>query len=148
MRYFLRKNHNLYILKLLALLALLELSGCGRKNNNFLVFENKEKEVKVNKLTLPSVRNISLTGKPHETIISWDKIDNAAPNGGTLIGYNLYRFIKTAFIPKNPINTQIIKKNYFVDFYLDNSCYTVRGLFKIGGKLVEGPASKIVCTNK
>jgi len=127
--------------------------GCGRKNNSFLNFEKKEKVIKVNRLTLPSVKNITLSQNQNGThFLQWTPV--ASKNTQRiLVGYNIYRFIQTAFIPRKPLNKQPIKENFYHDTTLHGSktkkiiCYVVRSVFKIKGKKFEGPLSNIVCTN-
>ena len=123
--------------------------GCGRKNNNFLVFDKEKVLTKINKLTLPSVRNLKIHNKTllTKTLLTWKPIKNDIKKT-ELLGYNVYKFSRTAFVPKKPINKKIIKKPEFLDMYKQKKqtevCYIVRAVFKIDNRIIEGPASKIV----
>lgn len=122
----------------------LTLSNCGRKNNNFFCFDPKNKEVKINRLTFSSVRGLSLTKKNNFVSITWDPIIGAK----NLIGYNVYLFSKTSFIPKKPINNQLIKKTSFVFYTIQKEeCFVVRAVFKVEKNIIEGPTSKSICSN-
>jgi hypothetical protein len=113
--------------------------SCGRKNNNFLDFSKKEKKQKFNRLTLPAVQNITVKRENNIVTVQWKKIPNAT--------YDIYRFIRTAFIPKNPLNKRPLTKTYYVDNSNPpvDTCYLVRPIFYINGKKIAGPSSKIIC---
>jgi hypothetical protein len=113
--------------------------SCGRKNNNFLDFSHKKREPKFNRLSLPAIQKLIIKKDGDVVTLRWKKIQNAK--------YNVHRFIRTAFIPKKPVNKVPIKENYYTDKSNPpkNTCYLVRPVFYINGKTVIGPGSKIVC---
>jgi len=125
-------------------LLCLFLSSCGRKNNTFLVFASKKKVVKINRLTLPAVRGLRIAQtKQGATLISWLPVEVSGDNI-ELVGYNLYKFVPTAFIPRKPVNKHPTTKLSYLDSNTVNYCYLVRAVFLARGKTVEGPASKIL----
>lgn len=170
------KNKNILIF-----IIVIFLSGCGKKNKNFLVFDNEKKPEKINKLTLPTIRGLTIktisVGQKSDPnrkkiLLEWQKpeLTGALPPMVVFVGYNIYKFSQEAFIPKNPINKEIIKTEYFElakvspSTYKHNkqkSCYVVRPVFKnillkksnikksLPPKnrknfLIEGPTSKVV----
>ena len=150
-------------------LSLLFLTHCGRKNNNFLNFDAAKHEPKINKLTLPSVKGVRITQTTNEQIsLAWKEIEFVENTDDTppkqFLGYNVYRFARSAFIPKKPLRKKGLccttTKTFFHDTtYLDvfedqgmrepetqPICYAVRPVFKVNSKIIEGTTSKIVCT--
>lgn len=132
---------------LVATLALLIAPGCGRKNSSFLNFNKSKPAVKVNPLTLPAVRGLTAARISDEIVeVCWQPVINPAMD---LQGYNLYRFVRTAFIPKKPLNKEPIQDKNFRDNLTNKKdvafCYVVRPVFKIEGKNFEGPLSQVVC---
>ena len=141
-----RKN-NFYNLLPTALVLLITstifLGSCGRKHHNFLDFSNKKREPKFNRLSLPAVQNLTVKKEGGIVTLRWKKILDA----WRLSKYNIYKFIRTAFIPKKPINKIPLTKTHYIDKSktASNTCYLVRPVFTIKGRQVVGPGSKIVC---
>jgi hypothetical protein len=131
-------------------------ANCGRKNSNFLNFEKKEKLVKINRLSLPSVNGISVKKiNSKKEYVEWQPVQEI--KNVKLLGYNLYRFSKIAFIPKKPLNKNPIKQTHYTICSSDknfSTCYIVRAIFKVAlkatgkVKVCQGPASKIICISK
>lgn len=123
---------------------LLLLSSCGRKNNNFFVFTKKEKPQKINRLTLPVVKGLKITHHENHTVtLAWYTVKHE-----NVIGYNLYRFVRTAFIPRKPLNKKPITQETFTETIPKSIrdhkiCYVIRAVFLIQNKIIEGPTSKV-----
>jgi hypothetical protein len=101
------------------------------------VFSKETQSTKINKLSLPNVRNVKIVTDKDVTTISWDK-----PVHENLIGYNVYRFDPIAFIPKNHINKKIITTESYIEQTIDeNTCYIVKPVYQFDKKQVEGPGS-------
>ena len=127
------------------LLLLLLITSCGRKNNNFFVFSKKDTSKKINKLTLPVIRRLKASAKDKTVMLSWKKVKHK-----NLVGYNVYRFVHTAFIPREPINKEPITQEKFIDNIKKTKskiCYLIRAVFLIQNKTIEGPASRIYAIN-
>jgi len=77
--------------------------------------------------------------KEEKIKISWKEISHK-----DLIGYNIYQFSKSGFVPKLPLNKNPIQNNYYIS-EKKNSCFLVRGVFKIDEQISEGPSSNILC---
>ena len=161
------RHPNTTLCFLLVILVLLQ--ACGRKNNNFLVFAPAKKETKINKLTLPAVKNVTLTSTPQKTLkLTWNHVTPPArsPNDKPteLLGYAVYRFSRSAFIPKKPLQKRDVQskksristtKNWYDDASYQKTfedqgvrspekeqiCYIVRPVFMIGQTVIEGPTS-------
>jgi len=124
----------------LLLFFCLMITACGRKNKNFFHFEEKKKVSKINKLTLPSIRSVSVESVDKKNKISWQRPDTTKHQ---LIGYNIYRFDYRAFIPRKPLTTLPTKQLTYDDATTKNYYYIVRPLFLVNNKKVEGPASRV-----
>ena len=116
------------------------LNGCGRKQHNFLNFEKKKSTLKINRIILPTTKITSIECEKEEIKVFWKDI-----NHEDLIGYNIYKFTKENFIPKKPLNREPLKNNFFISEESD-SCFLVRGVFKIQNQISEGPSSNILCS--
>lgn len=82
------------------------------------------------------------------TKLSWHPVDRFI-DSGELVGYNLYKFVHTAFIPRKSLNKKILKQTHYLDPHPPKPgqpkfCYLVRPVFIIHGKTIEGPASRVV----
>lgn len=116
---------------------------CGKRPKNFFSFEQKEEKAISTRMSLPAVRNMCyIKNAPHNKLV-WDAI--TSPN---LIGYNVYCFLPTAFIPKKPANSAPLKNPFFLlrngDEDTQKEEYSiVRGVFNIDGKTQEGPSSHL-----
>jgi len=138
--------------KIFLLLLIFGISGCGRKKRDFLSFDSKPETEKVNRLTLPAIKGIGYKKKgldPDSNIeLSWSAPDFVEKNR-TLVGYNVYKFTTTSFVPKKPINRTPLKTTFYREKLNKdghkNVCFLVRALFLIRKKTIEGPASQIVC---
>jgi hypothetical protein len=120
--------------------------GCGRKQKNIFVFNEKKPSHKISKLELPSVHGLRITKIKNQSKLLWQSI-NLTNKFYQLCGYNIYRFTTQSFIPRKPLNKKPVKQTYFIDASTNNSLpyyYFVRGLFKINENLLEGPSSIIV----
>ena len=139
---------NKLINKILFFLLVLCLPGCGRKKRYFLSFDSKQETEKVNRLTLPAIKGASYKKNGPDFELSWRKPDFVEKNR-TLVGYNVYKFTTTSFVPKKPINRAPLKTTFYKEKLNKegnkNICYLVRALFLIREKTIEGPASQIVC---
>ncbi|KKQ32623.1 MAG: hypothetical protein US49_C0006G0074 [candidate division TM6 bacterium GW2011_GWF2_37_49] len=128
-------------------------SSCGRKQKIFFPL-SQEEVVAVNKLDLPSVKGLLVQQTDLGVYISWLPLfsektpSNIKEFEKNLLGFNIFRLEKNAmFIPKNPINKEIIYINHYVDFNkkINNlDSYTVQPIFKFGNKIVGGPSSQII----
>jgi len=132
------------------LLLLLMIANCGRKNNSFFNFGKKEPTVKINKLSLPSVRRLKATKQDEDTILlKWQPAQPTSTDR-ELVGYNIYKFARTSFIPKKPLNKSPIKETFLQEKIKTAKkncvavCYAIRPVFRIEGKIFEGPLSEIV----
>ena len=106
-----------------------------KNRRDFLIpcfFNNKTIEFleKINKENIPTFQN---------------------ENTPKILGYNVYKFLKTRFIPKHPINKKPIPNNSFLDTTSESTknhfCYAVRAVFLIDNKELEGPLSQVICLN-
>ncbi|MFH1644365.1 MAG: hypothetical protein ABIA74_04285 [bacterium] len=127
--------------------------GCARKQKNIFDFSKKDK-IKINKLSLPIPKNLDLEKKGEDIFLLWQDVKNDLYLNDdeykiTFVGYNIYRFVHSGFIPKNPLNKKPIKINNFCDKEIvkiqNNYCYLIRAVFEIQNKIIQGPASKIIC---
>ncbi|MFC1894655.1 hypothetical protein ACFLYH_01765 [Candidatus Dependentiae bacterium] len=135
--------------------------GCGRKQKNIFSFPEKNTEPQVNKLSLPCVRGVCTKKLKNGMKISWNPIknDNSLKISDInitkkFIGYDIYKLVNCCFVPKKSLNNFPIKKTEFVDHEIlceKNtiktlcSCYLIKAVFRINGKIISGPVSKIVC---
>lgn len=129
-------------------------AGCGRKNTNFLVFNASEKKKRVNRLTLPNIHGLAGTIKKDVVTLTWKPCDTTKLNkNDEFLGYRVYKFLKTGFIPKKSVGKRIFTEPVFEEKRTNNKtfCYLVRGVFLVSGvtppaagKTIEGPSSKIL----
>ncbi len=131
-------------ISLLCISLILLAGGCGKKKNVF-AFQSSNNTPPQNPLTLSTVKKLELTKLPIGNHLSWSSIQHK-----NVIGYNIYKFSKNAFIPKHPINRSPINNPSFLDkdkkTIYTKICYLVKGIFSINNKTIEGPASKIIYT--
>ena len=130
-------------------------TSCGRKQKIFFPI-SQEEEVPINKLDLPAIKGLFAQKNDMGVHISWLPLfSEKTPSGikkfeNNLLGFNIFRLENNAmFIPKNPINKQIININYYIDTCKKNNrdaSYTVQPIFKFGNKIVGGPSSQIIKT--
>ncbi len=133
--------------------------GCARKQKNIFDFSEKEK-VKINKLTLPVVQFLQAEKKGNDIFLTWQKINNdfnlnENKSKVFFVGYNVYRFVDSGFVPRKPLNKRPLTLNNFCDVGVlepkgnhsseFSYCYLVRAVFKIKDKNYQGPASQIIC---
>ena len=133
------------------------LSSCGKKQKDIFRF-NQKKTLKVNKLSLPNIKNANVKVEGRQRIITWSPLydtyatTNYGKQNAVIVGYNVYPLTRTATIAKNPLNKTPLPKSLFihtVDTYTKNvSSYTIRGVFKVDGHLIQGPASSIIHVQK
>jgi len=150
------------ISKFFILICLVFSFGCGRKSKNVFVFKPQVEEIILNRLDFPLVKGLVFQKHDQVANIFWNKVEPAFEMSfslsGTssivkkkviLLGYNVYRFAKQSFVPENPVNKRPLSSNIFqVSFSKKYKwCYLVRAIFKINSKIIEGPASQIVCEN-
>jgi|GEM_PF-1459816 hypothetical protein len=130
---------------------------CGKKKKNIFSFNEHQKKEKINRLSLPSPQNIKYEENENGIFITWKKINKENiptfqnENTPKILGYNVYKFLKTRFIPKHPINKKPIPNNSFLDTTSESTknhfCYAVRAVFLIDNKELEGPLSQVICLN-
>ena len=133
--------------------------GCARKQKNIFDFSEKEK-TSFNKLNFPVVNFLSAEKKGNNVFLSWQKIKddfnlNQDKSKVIFVGYNIYRFIESGFVPKNPLNKKPLVSNNFCDVnvlkFKNNNCsifsycYLIRAVFKIQDKVYLGPSSRVIC---
>lgn len=123
--------------------------GCGRKQKNIYNFSDKTKKIKINNLSLPAVQNLSLKKISLGILVLWNPLEkeNIKLKEGEahLLGYDIFKFKKSGFISKKPINKFICTKNNFVDQNFEESFYyLVRAVFKIQGQIIYSPSSQII----
>lgn len=117
--------------------------SCGRKYRNIFFF-NSEKSCKLEKLTFPAVKGVTIDCVEQCITISWRPIDNLS-NGVVLVGYNIYRLTQDGFIPRKPINQAPIGATKYCDVLeKKRSMYLIKAVFRVGTVFKEGPASFIV----
>ena len=147
------KNNSISCIIFIAI-AIILLPQCGRKKKDIFSFPAYTKNIKVNKLELPAPQEISIVKTNNANVISWSKIDNQKGmflqknHSIKILGYNVYRFLKNRFIPRNPINKKPVAENSLTDFYANKKhhfCYLVRAVFSVDKQILEGPASQIIC---
>lgn len=120
---------------------------CGRKQRTLFQFPESD-SVKINKLMLPIPRGLEVTAQDKGTLITWHEvIPPQQPIQSTLIGYNVYRFVKGRFVSKSPITKRPVAANQFLDARCkknrNNYSYMVRAVFSIDKQIIQGPASHI-----
>ena len=132
-------------------LSLLVLSvGCGKKQKNIFVFQEKQTKKHVPVLQLPLIKGVKIQKKNNLISISWPplppvtKLISLEHKEVHLVGYNVYSFDSRAFISKKP---HIISQPFFEEIDPDEKTtryYVVSGLFESNGVRFEGPKSKII----
>ena len=141
--------------------------GCGRKPKNFYDFTPSQK-IKINKLNLPVIKGLNAQKIDKGVLLSWNSIDSVQVEKEIdklpliFLGYNVYRFVSSGFIPRKALNKFIVTENQFLDeIKLEklSYCYLVRAVFKIipsaqqtelsfpDARLIEGPASQVICVD-
>ncbi len=147
-----RISNNISVIKTIAIIWLLFLVHCGRKQRGVFVFPQHDK-IRINKLTLPSIHGLIVQQGKDSVIVSWQPIDVAAikeTKAGLpqLNGYNVYRLVKGYFVPKEPINKKPIQQTTFIDSSKQKHdirhSYVIRAVFAVGDQIIEGPASQVV----
>ena len=66
--------------------------------------------------------------------------------GPHLLGYNVYRFADGGFVPKQPLNDDIVTEAAYLDTKERGTHhwhYLLRAVFMVHGRVVEGPMSQI-----
>ncbi len=137
--------------------------GCGRKQKDIFHFPEKKIVVKVNKLSLPAVRGVTVTKTVEGNRISWRTVlgaekflvAKASINEAEreLVGYDVYRLVKASIVPKKPLNKFVIQQTEFLDTQILEEdfiepppyYYIVRAIFKVSDQIVQGPASQVMC---
>jgi len=136
-------------------------AGCGRKQKDIFYFSKEEALPRINRLSLPCIKQITCKKDGCTNKISWKLLPliNSYDKGeALLLGYNVYRLVSAYFVPKKPLNKkQIITDNFYLDEQVaidpvlkkeQKHCYVVRGVFKINNRKIIGPSSRIVCIKK
>lgn len=148
------------------LIILIFFAGCARKQRGIFDFPdpNKKPEVKINMLALPCVKKVFAEKTESGNRVFWDEVSysnnlfsgfNKEDLDIEFVGYNLYRLVNNCFIPKKTVNKRWITKTEYLDdqvLLLESECtinsYLVRVVFRVNGKIIEGPASQIVSIEK
>jgi hypothetical protein len=124
--------------------------GCGRKQRGVYSFPEKQ-SIKINKLTLPSVKGLTATTQQKRVTLVWKPLEVQA--GVRLVGYHVYRLAQGRFIPKQPITKKPVTSTTHVDKRARKSakdgvvCYVVRGVFEIDGQVIQGLTSQVVAVS-
>lgn len=140
---------------LLNILLLLN-TGCARKNPHF--FEFKEQTITTNfkTLALPMVKKLTISQTPTHNALSWQALQSkeyqAMHPKLEFVGYNLYRFTPSSFIPSKPLNEIPLTTPTFNDqFNKKHSnkiyCYMIKAVFMHQEELITGPGSRIITTH-
>lgn len=127
------------------------ISGCARRERDLVEAQRKAALPKINHLSLPAPRGLSLSKNGNHILLTWfnelpDKI--AAMPYCLFVGYNVYRFRPHAFVPARPLNTLPLKKATFTDNETGPWSYLVRGVVIAHGSATETPASQVVSFTK
>jgi hypothetical protein len=142
-------SHKLLVISITFLLLI---TGCGRKQKNFLIFPD-EVPVKINKLDLPTVRGVVVQKVDPGLYISWLPLfSNKTPRHikkfeSNFVGYDVFRLANANIIPKRPLNEKPSTANYFIDAKIKHCCqdyYTIQPVFKFDKQILHGPSSQIV----
>lgn len=126
-------------------------AGCGRKQRGVYNFPEKQ-SVKINKLTLPSVKGLTATAQQKRVTLVWRPLE-VSSDTTKLLGYHIYRLAQGRFIPKQPITKNPVTTTTFVDKRARKSakddivCYVVRGVFEIDGQVIQGLTSQVVAVS-
>jgi hypothetical protein len=133
--------------------------GCGRKQKNIFYFPSGKSALKVSKLSLPVVKGLKIQKTLQGNLLSWYDLSDQERHRFTeldkieieFVGFNVYRLVKSIFVPKKPVNQLLIKENRFLDnqiiqkeFEQESNYYLVRAVFKFQNKNIQGPASQVV----
>ncbi len=144
-------------------LALIIITGCGRKPRHLFDPEKKQPEEAFHRLALPAVKGITLEKHNKGNLISWNELsyvppsreeqpptlhhEDALPPAPIFIGYNVYRFATAAFVPEHPLNKKPITAMSYLDELPPKKYewgYVVRPVFKDRKALIEGVSSQII----
>ena len=130
--------------RLLLLLMLVAVAGCGRKNRSIFLFPDKE-PTKVSKLELPVAKGLSKKFTDAGTVITWRPITETLAPEISHTGYNIYRLARASVIPKRPLNAQPLIQTTWCDATKKTPAfYVVRAVFKVNDHAIEGPISIII----
>jgi hypothetical protein len=139
--------------------CLIFLFGCGRKQKNIFHFSSDKTTLKVSKLSLPAVKGLKIQKTKQGNLLFWQDLSDSEKNRFVVddkieikfVGYNVYRLVKSLFVPKKAVNQLLIKENQFLDDQIfqkklekESNSYLVRAVFKFQDKNIQGPASQIV----
>ena len=149
------QNHQHNALKIFFLIAItLAYTGCGKKRKNIFYFPPllKKKESLI-KLHLPAIKGIHLKKQDNHLRVEWKPVDLQSllynPEIKCL-GYNVYAFPNNGFIPHKPINSIPCQNTFIIVDALkpqcSSLCYLVTAIFQYDEQIIEGPASKIICS--
>ena len=132
-------------------------TGCARKNPNFFVFNQTQKEEALKPLMLPMIKKPVVIKNTEGNKISWmpltlEETQSFLPDT-QFVGYNVYRFTATSFIPCTPCNENPLENNWYLDIPRKKDCtkkyyYLVKAVFKHNETIIEGPGSKIITLQK
>ena len=112
------------------------------------VFKEQNKEGLIQRLSLPSIKELALKKEGSEIHLSWNPIESLRTDV-TLLGYNIYQFCPSSFIPRSPLNDIPLQQAFFIDSSpeIDSPLYyIVRGVFDYKKTGYLGPSSNVVCT--
>ena len=150
------------------ILVFLIFTGCGRRQRGFFDFSSKAKKIKINKIELPVVQNLSVEYINSGCQLKWNHLSdrNIKLNEyiAEFVGYNIYKFVDSGFIPKYPINEQVELNNSFFDENISCSFYyLIRAVFKVQDynikseaifnvasdfRIIQGPSSQVIFCHK
>ena len=129
------------------------LTSCGRKQRTIFQF-NETEAVRINRLALPSVQEVSAHETANGTVISWKPLQepiiytqgkNTFPV--TLIGYSVFKLSQKRFIPKQSLNKTTLTQCSFIDTSTHKKnkahSYVIRPIFTIQNQTVIGISSNI-----
>ncbi len=137
--------------KLYTLLLLIPLlGGCGRKRGSIFTF-SENKTVTANSFDLPVIRQFEANHDKTSVLLQWKplhykNIEELAERALTFMGYNVYRLTKKGFIPKKPINKDLIQGSHWCDEkpFQGENFYLVKSVFMNQGQQIESLSSKMV----
>lgn len=129
-------------------ILLLIFIGCGKKTKNVV---SVKKKPPINILSLPSIQGAKAhrTNKNH-IIISWLPITNQdiKNTAFSLVGYNVYRLVNNAIIPKQALTPKPILETFFIDqeiYHVHNHiCYVIKPLYKYDDYPIYGIHSNTI----
>lgn len=149
-----RKRHNpffIFLKRLVFLLTLCGMAGCGRKQKNIFNFKKKSHKPQCSLFDLPSVRGVTALRDQEGIYLSWlvrVEEHNNLP-AAIFNGYDVYRLLSSrGIISKQPINKTPIMKTWYRDHSKQDSSksfgYLIRPRFLCGQQIIHGLASQIV----